>query len=158
MHGGSQLLLITAIAGAVVAPSESRAGTVGGQTGQASRATIGIQLSVAPRMGIYSRNSTRPNAETAEQSFCVWSTGASHKFTATLQDEATGRVLTLYAASETDDSNLISKESLEATARSSAIACRSGDRRGDILLSQAQRMITDEKRAPGKALLIVAPE
>jgi hypothetical protein len=104
-------------------------------------------------MGIYTRSS--PEGRIAAQSFCVWSSGPSRIFTATLQDAAAGHRLTLYATEETSAIHLESGSYLESTARSSAIDCRSADHRGDILLSDARKQIGE---APGRALLILAPE
>ena len=153
MHRRFHLFLIAAIAGSAIAPSELRAGPVGGQIGHVSRASIGINLSVAPRMGIYTRSS--PQGRIAAQSFCVWSSGASRIFTATLQDAVAGHYLTSYTTEETSAIPLESGNFFESTASSSATECRSGDHHGDILLSGVRNQIGE---APGRALLILAPE
>ena len=156
MHRRFQLLLLTAIAAS--APAQAKAGSIGGQIGPTSRASIGITVSVAPRMGVYERSSARPEDKVAVHSFCVWSSSPSRAFTATLQDQGKNPDLTFGTVEGTSANELKSGKSLESTALSSMIECRSGNQVRDILLSHSRQQVRAAGGSPGTAVLILAPE
>ena len=135
----------------------------GGRIGATSSASIRIEASVAPRMGIRGPALLRSDRGAGSgNSFCIWSSSPLRRYTATLSGvtsrlEAGGAVgykIANPVTSDTSPMQLAEGKPLSAIARSSITECNKPW--SDVNL--ALEVPKGEIPSTGPALLILAPE
>jgi hypothetical protein len=136
----------------------------GGRIGATSSASIRIEASVAPRMGIRGPASLRPDRGAGSaSSFCIWSSSPLRRYTVTLlgvahsrldPGGAVGNKLATPVTSDTSSLRLAEGKPLSAIARSSIKECDKPGSDVDLALD----VPGGEIPSTGPALLILAPE
>ena len=135
----------------------------GGRIGATSSASIRIEASVAPRMGIRGPASLRSDRGAGSaSSFCIWSSSPLRRYTVTLSSVgnrldpggAGGNKIATPVTSDTSSMRLAEGKPLSAIARSSILECNKPG--SDVNL--ALDVPGGEIPSTGPALLILAPE
>ena len=159
------LLCAPAVASALF-PVELRAHSPegGGRIGATSSASIRIEASVAPRMGIRVPASRRSDRGAGSaNSFCIWSSSPLRRYTITLSGLAHSRlqpggaVGSKRATPVTSDASsmrLVEGEPESGIARSSILECSKPGSEVNLALD----VPGGERPSTGPALLILAPE
>jgi hypothetical protein len=159
------LLCAPAVASALF-PVELRAHSPegGGRIGATSSASIRIEASVAPRMGIRGPASRRSDRGAGSaNSFCIWSSSPLRRYTITLSDlahsqlepgGAVGNKIATLVTSDASSTRLAEGKPLSAIARNSILECNEPG--SDVNL--ALDVPGGEIPSTGPALLILAPE
>ena len=141
------LLCAPAVASAFF-PVELKAHSPGGRIGATSSASIRIEASVAPRMGIRAPASLRSGRGAGSaNSFCIWSSSPLRRYTVTLSSLAP-------VMSDTSSMRLTEGKPLSAIARSSILECNKPGSDVNLALDVPE----GELPSTGPALLILAPE
>jgi hypothetical protein len=158
-----QLLLIPAIASSALIPTELKARSVGGDIGATSRASIGIALTVAPRMGLQAPNARLRGEEagrTVPQSWCIWSSASLRSYTIMVQDQPRGYSLAWSADRDSGVVPLVAGTPFEAIARSSAAECDEPAGVGKIMVKTVSQgdSPANGNASQGSVLLILAPQ
>lgn len=157
------LLCAPAVASAFF-PVELKAQSPGGRIGTTSSASIRIEASVAPRMGIRAPASLRSGRGAGSaNSFCIWSSSPLHRYTVTLSGLAHSRLEPRGAVGNrivtpvmlgTSSMRLAEGKPLSAIARSSILECNRPGSDVNLALDVPEGEIP----SAGPALLILAPE
>jgi hypothetical protein len=137
----------------------------GGRIGVTSSASIRIEASVAPRMGIRGPASLRSDRGAGSaSSFCIWSSSPLRRYTVTLSGlahnkrlepvGAVGKKIATPVTSDASSMRLAEGRPLSAIARSSIMECNKPG--SDVSL--ALDVPGGEMPSTGPALLILAPE
>lgn len=136
----------------------------GGRIGATSSASIRIEASVAPRMGIRGPASLRSDRGAGSaNSFCIWSSSPLRRYTVTLSglahvrlepEGAVGNKIATPVASDASSMRLAEGKPLSAIARSSILECNKPG--SDVNL--AVNVPGGEIPSTGTALFILAPE
>jgi hypothetical protein len=159
----SILLCAPAVASAFF-PVELKAQSPGGRIGTTSSASIRIEASVAPRMGIRGPASLRSDRGAGSgNSFCIWSSSPLRRYTVTLSGLAHSRLEPRGAVGNrivtpvmlgTSSMRLAEGKPLSAIARSSILECNRPGSDVNLALDVPEGEIP----SAGPALLILAPE
>lgn len=156
------LLCAPAVASAFF-PVELKAQSPGGRIGTTSSASIRIEASVAPRMGIRAPASLRSGRGAGSaNSFCIWSSSPLRRYTVTLSSVgnrldpggAGGNKIATPVTSDTSSMRLAEGKPLSAIARSSILECNRPGSDVNLALDVPEGEIP----SAGPALLILAPE
>lgn len=156
-----RLLLIPAIASSALVPAKLDALSLEGEIGATSRASLGISLTIAPRMGFRGpngRSSGVRTGETVPQSWCVWSSASLRSYTIMVQHQPHGHSLAWSVDGASKVVPLVSGTPLEAVAQSSAAECDESTGAKNVLVtSPSQGAIEGDSRRES-ILLILAPQ
>jgi len=136
----------------------------GGRIGATSSASVRIEASVAPRMGIRGPASLRSDRGAGSaNSFCIWSSSPLRRYTVTLSGlahsrlepvGAVGNEIATPVTSDASSMRLAEGRPLSAIARSSILECS----KPGSEVSLALGVPGGEIPSTGPALLILAPE
>jgi hypothetical protein len=159
------ILLCAAAVASVFFPIELKAhSSGGGRIGATSSASIRIEASVAPRMGIRGPTSLRSDRGAGSaSSFCIWSSSPLRRYTVTLSGPAHSRLeplgavgnkITAPATSDASSMRLAEGKPLAAIARSSILECNKPGSDVNLALDIPRSEIPSTE----PALLILAPE
>ena len=154
------ILLCASIVESNFLPVELNSYSGSGRIGPTSSASIRIDASVAPRMGLSPTavDRSRPSIDRAS-SFCIWSSSPLRRYTVTLIDQAkgvpeAGRDAVADSPKNHSSMRLAVGKRLSATARSSITECNKTG--GDLHFALEAWRGTPPLR--GAVLLILAPE
>lgn len=155
-----RILLCASIVVSTLSPAELNAYSGSGRIGSTSSASIRIDASVAPRMGLRGTavDRSKPGIERAS-SFCIWSSSPLRRYTVTLIDQANGipepgRDAVADSPGNHSPMRLSVGKRVSATARSSITECKKAGSDLDLALEA----LRDAPPSNGAALLILAPE
>lgn len=128
----------------------------GGRIGATSSASVRIEASVAPRMGIRGASSLRPDhGAGSASSFCIWSSSPLRRYTVTLLGVApVGSKIVTPVKSHSSSRRLIEGKPMSAIAQSSVMECNKPGSDVNLALDVPEGEIP----SAGPALLILAPE